>query len=119
MGCDFYTYYVVRIEYKNGEEVKVEEYKLEETTERHYFLGDLEWDEDFEERNDYFERCHIHRNEQIEQELSRYTTAHLYKNNRWLCVSDAKEKYQQLLKKLGIKEESVVQIWKQGDAHLR
>jgi hypothetical protein len=45
MGYHFYTYYVVRIEYKNGKKVKVKEYKLEESTERHYF-----W-EDFEEIN--------------------------------------------------------------------
>lgn len=119
MGCDFYTYYKLCIEYKNGDQVNVKEYVFEETKERHYFWEDLEWDNDFEERNDYYERCHIYRNEQIKQELLRYTNEHLYKHNKWLCVFDAKDKYSQLLKKFGIKEESVIQIWKQGDAHLR
>lgn len=119
MGCDFYTYYKVCIEYKKDEEMKVKEHILEESRERHYFWEDLEWDEDFEDRNDYFERCHKHRNDQIDQELSRYKNVHLYKNNRWLCIVEAKEKYQNLLKKLDIPESSVTQIWKQGGFHMR
>jgi hypothetical protein len=119
MGCDFYTYYKVCIEYKKGEEMKLEEHEVEESRERHYFWDSPEWDEDFEDRNDYFERCHKQRNDQIEAELSRYKNAHLYKNKQWLCVVDAKNKYQNLLKKLDVSESSVIQIWKQGGFHMR
>ena len=37
MGCDFYTYYVVRIEYKDGDKIEVKSEEIEGTRERHYF----------------------------------------------------------------------------------
>jgi hypothetical protein len=119
MGCDFYTYYVVYIEYKSNGEVKIKKYEIEDTRERHYFWDDPDWDEDFESRTDYYERVNIIHERQVEEALAKYKTAHLYKDNKWLCIPDAVEKYRVILNKYGIIEDSVTQIWKQGDFHYR
>lgn len=72
MGCDFYTYYVVRIEYKNGDKTEIESEEIEDTRKRHYFREIPERDEDFEELNDYYDRCRKHREIQVENELAQY-----------------------------------------------
>lgn len=119
MGCDFYTYYVVYIEYKKDGFVKVKKYEIEDSRERHYFWEDIEWDEDFESRNDYYERVNILHDKQVKEALAKYRMAHLYKEKKWLCIPEAVERYRNILSKYGITEDSVVQIWKQGDFHYR
>lgn len=72
MGCDFYTYYVVRIEYKKGEETKVKSEEIEDTRERHYFWASDKRDEDFEELNDYYDRCELQHQQQVKEMLREY-----------------------------------------------
>lgn len=119
MGCDFYTYYVLCIEYKKGNEVKLERMEIADTRERHYFYGSCERDEDFEELNDYWERYERFKREQVENELVNYPTREIYKNKKWLCLESSKEKYMNLCKKFGIPHNDVISIWKQGDFHFR
>jgi hypothetical protein len=120
MGCDFYTYYVVRIEYKKGDEVKVKSEEIEDTRERHYFweIGGRR-DEDFEELNDYYERLHCQKQQQVEEALRDYPKKEIFKNGRWLCIESSREKYINLYKKYGIAEKDVISIWKEGDFHYR
>jgi hypothetical protein len=119
MGCDFYTYYVVRIEYKKDGETKVESEEIEDTRERHYFWEIDGRDSDFEELNDYYERCHRERQNQIDNELSHYPRKDIFKNGMWLCVQSSREKYITICKKLNIAQKDVVSIWKEGDFHYR
>jgi len=119
MGCDFYTYYVVRIQYKSGDEVKIKTKEIEETRQRHYFWEIEERDSDFEELNDYYDRCHLERKRQVDNELSQYPRKDIYKNGNWLCIASSKEKYQNMCKKLGITESNIIGIWKEGDYHYR
>ena len=53
MGCDFYTYYILCIEYKKDGKSVVHKEVLEDTRERHYFNYEPERDEDFEEDQEY------------------------------------------------------------------
>jgi hypothetical protein len=119
MGCDFYTYYVVRIEYKKGDEIEVESEKIEDTRERHYFWEIEGRDPDFEELNDYYERRHREREKQIDNELSHYPKKDIYKNGKWLCIESSKGKYIKICKNLDIAEKDVIGIWKEGDFHYR
>jgi hypothetical protein len=119
MGCDFYTYYVVRIQYKSGDEVKIKTKEIEETRQRHYFWEIEERDSDFEELNDYYDRCHLERQRQVDNELSQYPRKDIYKNEKWLCIASSKEKYINMYKSLGITESDIIGIWKEGDYHYR
>jgi hypothetical protein len=119
MGCDFYTYYVVRIEYKKGDEVKVESKEIEDTRERHYFWEIGGRDEDFEELNDYYDRCELQHRRQVEEALRNLPKKEIFKDGKWLCIESSKEKYMNLCRKYGINEKDIVSIWKEGDFHYR
>ena len=119
MGCDFYTYYVLHIEYKNKENVKTEEYRLDETRDRHYFYEGAPQDEDFEDEQQYYSRIYQGRQEQIDWALSKYKTADLFSNRNWLCIPSATEKYKEILKKLEISEDSLIRIVRKGGYHMR
>ena len=119
MGCDFYTYYVVRIEYKDGYNVITKSDIVESTRQRHYYWEMDERDEDFEEWTDYVERSCIHKQTQIDTELKRYKKVDIYKNKQWLCLVSAVEKYKNLCKELNINENDVISIWKEGGFHCR
>lgn len=120
MGCDFYTYYVVRIQYKKGDEVKIESQEIDDTRERHYFweFGGRR-DEDFEELNDYYERLHIQKQQQVDDALRDYPKKEIFKDNKWLCIGSSKEKYINICKNYGIGEKDIISIWKEGDFHFR
>jgi hypothetical protein len=120
MGCDFYTYYVVRIEYKKGDEVKVKSKEIEDTRERHYFweIGGR-MDEDFEELNDYYERCALQQRQQVDEALRDYPKRAIFKDGKWLCIESSRNKYINMCKEYGIAEKDVIGIWKEGDFHYR
>jgi FMN phosphatase YigB (HAD superfamily) len=119
MGCDFYTYYVVRVEYKDGDKTEVKSQEIESTRERHYFWEIDDRDEDFEEYNDYYIRRGQERERQIENEISQYPRKDIYKDGKWLCVESSKEKYISICKKMEINEKDIISIWKEGDFHYR
>lgn len=120
MGCDFYTYYVVRIEYKNGDKIEVKSEEIEGTRESHYFWEIKRyWSEDFEELNDYHIRCSKERQRQIDNELRKYPRMDIYKDGQWLCIDSSKEKYIKYCKEMEINETDVISIWKEGDFHYR
>jgi hypothetical protein len=118
MGCDFYTFYKICIEYIKNDTNEVVDHMLDETKERHDW-NECERDEDFEEINDFFDRQNEERREQIDYLLEQYKTTQIYKDKTWLCIPSAKEKYQYILKKYGISENTVVKIWRQGDFMVR
>ena len=118
MGCDFYTFYKICIEYIKDGNHEVVDHMLDETKERHDW-NECERDEDFEELNDFFERQNEEHREQIDYLLEQYKTTHIYKDKTWLCIPSAQEKYQYILKKYGISENTVVKIWRQGDFMVR
>lgn len=120
MGCDFYTYYVVRIEYKKSDKTEIILKELSDTRERHDFWETQRyWSEDFEELNDYYARCKQERQRQIDKELSNYPRKDLYKDGKWLCIASSKEKYLKICKENEIEEVDIIAIWKEGDYHLR
>jgi hypothetical protein len=118
MGCDFYTYYKVCIECKDG---SVKEYILEDTRERRYFYEiTQEWDEDFETEWEFAKRRNAELDEQIDRVLAdNYKTKELYKDGKWLCLHQAVEKYKKIFTDLEVGEDTVVRVWKQGGAHMR
>jgi len=120
MGCDFYTYYVLFIEYKKGKEVKLESQEIDGTRERHYFLGSCpDYDEDFENLNDYYDRYEQFKRDQAENELKNYPKKIIFKGGKWLCLESSKEKYMNLCKKYNIPQNVVISIWKEGSYHFR
>lgn len=100
MGCDFYTYYKICIEYKNGDETKIVCDIDESTLEREYF-GDG-YDED------YIYIC-----------LANYEDEIIYEKNKWLCEENEKYKYNIIMKAYGIDERDIICIWKEGDFDYR
>ncbi len=120
MGCDFYTYYVLCIEYKKGNEYKVKKEEIEGPRERHYFWGScLDYDEDFEDKNDYYERYEKFKRDQVENELKNYPRKVIFKDSKWLCLESSKEKYMNLCKKYNIPQNDVISIWKEAGFHFR
>ena len=118
MGCDFYTYYVVRIEYKKCDKTEVKSVMIQNTRQRHYFWEMNARDEDFEELDDYYERWHIEKQRQVDNELSQYSRKDIYRDGKWLCIERAREKYINMYK-LEIDEKDVICIWKEGDFQFR
>ena len=120
MGCDFYTYYVLCIEYKKGNENKVKKEEIQDTRERCYFLESCPgYDEDFEQLNDYYERYEQFKRDQVENELKNYPRRVIFKDSKWLCLESSKEKYINTCKKFNIPIKDVISIWKEGSFHFR
>jgi len=118
MGCDFYVFYKICIEYKKEDGVKVQEHRLEETRQRCDWW-ECERDRDYEELVDYHERANKQRREQIDFELSYYPRIDLFKNNKWLVIESAQEFYKNIAKKYNISENEIRSVWKEGDFMLR
>ena len=119
MGCDYYTYYVLYIQYKKDNETITHKEILEETRDRHYIYYIPERDTDFEEEDEYMKRCHTYRNDHMQNSLSKYTPKDILKDGKWLCVQSAQEKYKELCKELELEFDTVVAIWKEGGYHYR
>ena len=119
MGCDYYTYYVLCIQYKKNGEIITDKEILEDTRERHYFHYDLKRDEDFEEEDEYMKRCQVYEDSQIEYTLAEYKSKEILKDGKWLCVQSAQEKYTEMCKELKINLEDIQSIWKEGGYHYR
>ncbi len=119
MGCDYYTYYKICIQYRKGDTVYIEEEIDEDTRQRHYFYYEEEIDPDFEELDDYNKRRNSEYKNQIFIQLQRYTKKDIFKDNKWLCIESAKEKYLNMCKENNISESDVIAIWKEGDYHYR
>ncbi len=98
MGCDFYTYYVLRIQYKKGDEIKIESEIDEETRKREYF--GYGYDED------YIHNC-----------LAHYDYEGIYIDNKWLYEDN--DEYIKKLQKYNIDEKDVITIWKEGGFNMR
>jgi hypothetical protein len=109
----------MRIEYKNGDKTEIKSEEIENTRQRHYFWEIDNRDEDFEELDDYYERCHIEHQRQIDNELSQYLRKVIYKDGKWLCIESSREKYINMCKLFKIDENDVIGIWKEGDFHFR
>ena len=118
MGCDFYVYYKIYIQYKRGDKVEVVEEEEEDTRERCYWW-DCVRDRDFEELIDYHERAARQRREQIDNELRNYPKKELFKDGRWRVIESAQEYYKDIVRKHNIAENELVLVWKAGDFHLR
>jgi hypothetical protein len=120
MGCDYYTYYVICIEYKKGDTVKIKRHIVEDTRKRHYFYYDgLKRDDDFEEEREFNERCRVYEENQIQDALSEYTPKQILKDGKWLCIPSAQEKYTNICKEYDILPETVIAIWKEGGCQYR
>lgn len=119
MGCDYYTYYKICIQYRKGDTVEIEEEIDEDTRQRHYFYYEEEIDPDFEELDDYNKRRNSEYKNQIDNQLQRYVKKDIFKDNKWLCIESAKEKYLDMCKENEIPESAIIAIWKEGDYHYR
>jgi hypothetical protein len=115
MGCDFYTYYVVHIQYMKDGNVETITEEFENTRKRHYFVGCEERDEDFEEMRDYNERWKEQMAQQVTNALRSYDMKHIYAKGEWMCIDSAKEKYLELCNEYEIDEANLVSIWREGD----
>jgi hypothetical protein len=118
MGCDFYIFYKVCIQYKSGDAILLKEHVLEDTRER------CEWwhcerDKESEELIDYYERRELERMEQVDYELEEYPWVDLYADDSWYCDDEEQEKYINIAKKYDIKESAIMSIWKEGDWLIR
>jgi hypothetical protein len=100
MGCDFYTYYKICIEYKIGDETKILYDIDEESREKEYFGDGYD--------GNYIDSC-----------LADYYDDDIFENNEWICEEDEKKKYVEILKAYNIEEKDVIKIWKEGDYQLR
>ena len=128
MGCDFYTFYEVCFYYIVGDRIEEESYEIPETRERHYFWDDVcvsqrkhEYDSDFEEYSpeDHMKKRQISQEQQIQDDLRKYSTKGLFANGKWLCLDSAKAKYEQIAKELEIPLDSIVSVVKKGGYELR
>ena len=118
MGCDFYIFYKVCIQYKEGDAILLKEYVLEETKER------CDWwhcdrDKNEEELIDFYERRELEHREQIIFEMREYKRADLYMDGKWRCHDVVQEKYMNIIKQYDIKESGLISVWKEGDYKIR
>lgn len=115
MGCDFYTFYKVCIEYRKNETTEVYTYELFEEKERQDWWS-VERDEDFEEWNDYLKRRESERKRQIQSIFDReYPRVDLCVNGEWKCISTAKHRYLERAEKANIPVDAIVNVWKEGE----
>jgi hypothetical protein len=119
MGCDYYTYYKICIQYKNGDTIEIEEEIDEDTRQRHYFYDVKERDPYFEEIPEYLTRIRKEYQNQIENKLRGYVRKDIFKDNKWLCIESSKEKYLNMCKENEIPESAIIAIWKEGDYNYR
>jgi hypothetical protein len=113
MGCDYYTYYKICIQYRKGDTVEIEE-KIEETTRQQHYLHFRERDVDFEELDEYNSKMDCHYKCQMDRYIEQYERKDIFKVNNWLCIESAKEKYLNICKECNILESDIIAIWKQG-----
>jgi hypothetical protein len=115
MGCDFYTFYKLCIEYKHGNDIATFTHRFFDARERQYWY-ELDRDEDFEEWDDYKKRLDEAHKDQIQDIYdTHYPRVDLCMNGLWKCVPSAKSKYLELAAKERIPTESIVNVWKEGD----
>ena len=120
MGCDFYTYYIVCIEYKKGDTIEKTIHKIEESVQRHwYWEGYDSRDEDSETWDEYRARVAKIQDRQVQEALLNYIEADLYKDGEWLCFPNEVEDYMELLSEYEIDEGSLIRVWEEGDYHYR
>lgn len=118
MGCDFYVFYKICIQYKRDDKLQIKEHEVDGTRERGYWW-DCQRDEDFEELIDYHDRCAEQRREQINMELRNYPRMDIFRDGRWMIIASAQENYKNIAKKYNITENEIVTIWKEGDFMVR
>lgn len=82
MGCDYYKYLYLVIQYVTTDD-KNEEEIIELSRSNGYLFGN-EWDDSFETRYDYLER--------LNNEIS--VPVDLYSNDKWLCLDFKADEYQ-------------------------
>lgn len=112
MDCDFYTIYTVLFKYKDGESVNQYSYAFEDTRSKHYWTYPLR-DEDFETDEEYQLRCKLMNHTQMADTLKQYPIKFLYKNDTWLCIETAKQRYLELAAEKGISPESLIDVYKE------
>ena len=117
MGCDYYIFYKLCIEYIKDGKRELKEYPLEGEKEKGYWHEQER--EDGESYIDFIERCEAARRDQIDEELERFPYTELFRNSEWYCDDEARDTYQGLVKMFGISEWSVQAIWKQGEFSMR
>lgn len=119
MGCDFYTFYKLCIEYTKDRKTEIYTCDLMETKERHDWWS-VDRDEDFEEWNDYLKRCESEKQRQLESIFRLdYPRVDLCVNGEWKCISTAKHRYLERVEKANIPVDAIVNVWKEGDSWAR
>ncbi len=120
MGCDFYTFYKLCIEYQTEEgEVSLYTYSYDEERQRQDWWH-VERDEDFEEWEEYLKRRQSEKQRQLDSIFRReYPRVDLCVNGEWKCISSAKHRYLDMAKDAKIPEESIRNVWKEGDHWVR
>lgn len=119
MRCDYYTYYKIYIQYNNGDTVEIEEID-KDTSQRHYFYEVKERDPDFEELTYTILQEYV-KNINIKQRINynAILKKDIFKDNTWLYIESAKEKYIEICKENDILESDVIAIWKEDEYHYR
>ena len=119
MGCDFYTFYKLCIEYKKDDALVTFTFNMDETRDRNDWWH-VERDEDFEEWDAFFTRRKLEHERQIQSIFaSHYPKITLCHEGIWKCIESAKEKYLAIAEEAGIPTDTIVNVWKEGDYWVR
>lgn len=76
-------------------------------------------DSDFEEAEEYRERCCLYRKNLVQSSLAKYPSKQILKDGKWLCIRSAQEKHTTICEELDIKQEDILSIWKEGGYQYR
>jgi hypothetical protein len=119
MGCDFYTFYKLCIEYSKDGKTEIYSYDLTEDQQRQDWWH-VERDEDFEEWDDYLKRRASEKQRQLDSIFRReYPRVDLCVNREWKCISMAKNRYLEKAEQANIPESDIVNVWKEGSYWVR
>ena len=113
MGGDFYTYYMLRIRYYDGDTLQEDDCRIDDTIKHHYYP---EWSDDWAHGMDHIARLE---REYLHSKLQTYKTTILFQEKVWLCSPHDIIQYLKIIEENDIPLENVVFVEKYGDYHRR
>lgn len=132
MGGDFYTYYMLRVIYYEGNRLDQTDCRMDNTIKHHYYP---EWSVNEEgedpssggrtllpfhpEKADRVHRFVALEREYLDSKLQKYKKSVVFQEGAWICSPQEVNLYMKVLKENDIPWDKVVFIEKYGDYHRR
>lgn len=117
MGGDFYTYYMLRVIYYEGNRLLDTDCRMEDTIKHHYYP---EWSDDEDGQEEFrVNRIVALEREYLNSKLQKYKKSVVFQEGAWICTPQEIRQCMKVLDENDIPWDKVVFIEKYGDYHRR